>query len=123
MKKPQDDEIAKIITAEKKRYREAQERIRKRLDKARSEAKRLASRFVEEQPSIKKVILFGSVAAGNVRNDWFDIDLGVIGGDSFELFMIAEDSEFKVDVVDLQSASPKFRELAESRGVVLYEQK
>lgn len=96
-------------------------RVRKRLEEARAEAKRLASRFVEEEPSIKKVILFGSVASGNVRNERFDIDLGIIGGDSFKLFMIAEESEFKVDVVDLQSASPKFRELAESRGVVLYE--
>jgi predicted nucleotidyltransferase len=115
-----DPELQKIVDAENKRNQAERERIARRLEAAREEAARLAEEIAKADGSVRKVILFGSVAAGNARNEGFDIDLGILGGDQLALMEITEASSFAVDLVDLEAASPGFREMVERRGEVLY---
>ena len=87
-------EIQKIIEAERARTRRARERISLRLTEARAEAERIAGRLAEVDHELRKVILFGSVAAGTVRSERFDIDLAVEGGDHLSLMRVADHASF-----------------------------
>ena len=115
-----DPAVRRIIQAERRRNAEGRRRAAERLERARAEARRLAGRFAEEDRDVRKVILFGSVAEGTVRDESFDIDLAVEGGDHLKLIRLAEESEFKVDVVDLDTVSPAFDEMVERFGTVIY---
>ena len=114
------DEIGRIVTAQRRRNAEAVRRREARLQEAKREAARLASDFVAEDPSTRLVILFGSVATGRVRSDGFDIDLAVDADRFLRLVELAEDSEFRVDVVDLRTVSRGFRERVLSEGIALH---
>ncbi len=116
-----DPELQKIVDAENERNRGERARIARRLLEARKEAGRLAEALGKADPRVRKVILFGSVAAGNARSERFDIDLGLLGGEQLALMSITEESSFSVDLVDLEAVSPGFRELVERRGEVLYD--
>lgn len=120
MRNPIDPELQKIIDAENERNRAERRRIAWRLVEARKEAERLAEALGRADPNVRKVILFGSVAAGTARSEGFDIDLGLLGGDQLALMSITEESSFRVDLVDLQAVSSRFRELVEQRGEELY---
>ena len=114
------DEIARIVTAQKEKNARAAERRVRRLAEARHEAARLAEEFVRVDRTVRRVVLFGSVATGRVRSERFDIDLAVEADDYFSLLRAAELSSFRVDVVDLRSASTGFARRVLDRGVVLY---
>ena len=58
-------------SAQRERLREA------RLSAARDEARRLEQRFAEEDPELRQVILFGSLATGEIGDREPDIDLAV----------------------------------------------
>lgn len=116
-----DSELRKIVDSERKRNRAGAARRRARLQAARREARRLARRFREEDPGLRRIILFGSVASGRVRSESFDIDLAVEAEEYLRLVAVAEKSSFSVDVVDLQSVSQGFRDRIEASGVLLHE--
>lgn len=116
-----DDFLDRIVQAERKRNAEIRARILTRLRHAREEARRLAHAIGESDPTIRRVVLFGSVATGRVRTLDFDIDLAIEGGDVLQAWRIADASSFAVDVVDLNDVSPGFRAVVEQRGEVLYE--
>ena len=116
-----DDEIRRIVDSERTRSRLAASRLAALLERARTEAGRLAERFAREEPSLKRVILFGSVAAGRVRSERFDIDLAVEADRLGSLLCIAEESEFRVDLLDLSSTSESFRRIVQERGITLHD--
>lgn len=78
-----------------------EEKIRIRMGEAREEAHRMAVLFAEEA-GVKRVILFGSLAEGTVRNIDFDIDLAIVGGDEMRAQVIAERSSFCIDLTDYE---------------------
>ncbi len=114
------DEIARIVSAQRRENQQAARRRAGLLEDARREATRLAARFVEEDPSIRLIVLFGSVATGNVRSDGFDIDLAVDADRYLSLVSAAEDGPFRVDVVDLRAVSAELRDRILKQGTVLY---
>lgn len=116
-----DNEIARIVAAERRRSARAAERRKLRLAAARNEAERLAERMAKADPTLTAVVLFGSVASGSVRSDRFDIDLAVDADDYLHLRTIVEESAYVVDLVDLRSVSSAFRERILQTGIVLYE--
>ncbi|MFN8453803.1 MAG: nucleotidyltransferase domain-containing protein [Anaerolineae bacterium] len=69
--------------------------------------------------------LFGSLARQTVRSPAFDIDLAVQSSpDKFLLLVAAAlESDFKVDMVDLTSASPSLSQFIAQDGIVLYEKR
>lgn len=116
-----DKSLERIVQAERRRNAAAKARIEARLDRARVEARRLALLLADADPGVRRVVLFGSVATGAVRNESFDIDLAVEGGDTIKQMLTVEESEFAVDIVDLDGVSKPFRDLVEKRGQVLYD--
>ena len=86
-----------------------------------AEAERLTKCFLEADPDLHKVVLFGSLATGDLGNREPDIDLAVDSPQYLRLVSIALDSPFKVDVVDLPNASPVISRAVERDGRVMYE--
>jgi predicted nucleotidyltransferase len=105
--------------AQSKRLAERKER----LTKARLEVKRLVHSLLSEEPDITAIILFGSVARGDVSSPDFDIDLGVrCPPERFlRLFSAVSDSSFHVDLVDLDAVDNKVQRSIRREGVVLHE--
>lgn len=88
--------------ADRMRRREPGGAWRERL----REARRLAQRFAEEDPELRQVILFGSLATGEIGDREPKIDLAVESPRCLSLAAIALDSRFKADVIDLATARP-----------------
>ena len=88
---------------------------------ARAEARRLAQRFAEEDPDLRQVILFGSLATGEIGDREPDIDLAVESARYLSLVAIALDSPFKVDVIDLANARPAILQAVDRDGEVIHE--
>lgn len=66
------------------------------------------------------MVLFGSLATGEVGNRQPDIDLAVESVRYLRLVAIALDSPFQVDVVDLATARPAIRQAVARHGKVIY---
>ena len=89
-----DEKIRAIVEAERRRNREAEHRTSRRLERARTEAPRIAAELARIDPSVREVWLFGSVATGRLGREQFDIDLDAV--------------------------SERFREMVYRRGTRLY---
>lgn len=95
------------------------ERMAVRLTRARDEAERLARALRAADAGISRVLLFGSVARGDPRDERFDIDLCIDGGDLYKALDVVGDSPFSVDLVELRLLSAGMRELVEEGGIEL----
>ncbi len=115
-----DDKLRAIVEAERRRNRAAERRRAERLARARREAPRVAAELARVDPGVREVWLFGSVATGRIGRDDFDIDLAVHGGDVISLYARLPNSEFEVDLVDLDSVGERFRDMVYRRGERLY---
>ncbi len=103
----------------RKRNKNEQERTEQRIRAALIEAKRLA-RLLAADAAVAETILFGSLAEETVRNENFDIDLAIRGGNWLKAQEIAEDSPFKVDVVEYDAVPEHIRKRIDERGLVLW---
>ena len=75
------DDIARNLI---KREAREHKRIERRSKSAQEELKKLLAGFLEIDPGLRKVILFGSLAREAVKSVNFDIDLAVqCSGDKF----------------------------------------
>lgn len=103
------------------RARNARERARtrKRAEAARAEAGRLAAAIASDDPSVRAVILFGSLAEGEPSHEGFDIDLAIVGGDVLRAMALTEESTFRVDLVDLDRVPDGVRSRILERGMVM----
>lgn len=115
-----DEKLRAIVKAERARNRKAAEARAGRLARARSEARRIAAELARIDPRVTEVWLFGSVATGRPARDRFDIDLAVRGGDTISLYARLPESEFDVDLVDLDTVSDRFRDMIMRRGERVY---
>ena len=107
-----------------KRIEAAYKRVlRLRVQKARSFLPRLVSAFLELDPELEKVVLFGSLARGIPRQLEFDIDLGVRSKHYFRLLSWALDQPWKIDLVDLDDLQDSPIHDIEAEAIVLYEKK
>ncbi len=115
-----DEKLRAIVEAERRRNRKAAEARADRLARARTEAPRIAAELARIDPRVTEVWLFGSVATGRVGREDFDIDLAVRGGDVISLYARLPESEFDVDLVDIESVSDRFRDMIVRRGERIY---
>jgi predicted nucleotidyltransferase len=95
-----------------------------RKAQALEEVQALVGKFLLVDSGIIKIILFGSLARDDVSSLNSDIDLAVsCSGEHFlALVAIAQDSPFKVDLVDLSTADNRIKDAITREGMVLYEQ-
>jgi len=83
----------------------------------------LAVRMGEADPTLRRVVLFGSTVPGRRYRADSDIDLAVEGGDRARLERIAANLRQSVDIVGMDELRPGIRERVLAEGVVLYEAK
>ncbi len=105
--------------------RKRQQLLEKRIEAAWREVEILKTRFLEIDPALRKILLFGSLGKKQVRSTNFDIDLAVkCSPDKYlQLVGVALDSDFKVDVVDLTTVNQNFRQFILQDSAVIYEQR
>lgn len=114
-------ELARSINAHNRAERSRRAALMtERLARARSEIERLVVEFRRADPDLRRVALFGSLARDSVRSPEFDIDLAVDSSRYMTLLGIALDSGFKVDLVDLSTASRYIRDAVDRDGVEIY---
>ncbi|MCK5735410.1 MAG: hypothetical protein KAH21_02985 [Spirochaetaceae bacterium] len=115
-----DTLISGIIKAEKEQLEKQQKHLENRISKALEEAYRLTEKFLLIDTNLGTVVLFGSLAESRVRSENFDIDLAVKSEKYLQLVSLGLDSDFKVDIVELEALPKSFKERIMKKGRILY---
>jgi predicted nucleotidyltransferase len=84
-------------------------------------ARELAEQMGAEDPSLRRVILFGSTVPGRRYRVDSDIDLAIDGGDRTRLERLAMRIPQTVDIIEIDDLRPGIRDRVLTEGVVLYE--
>ncbi|MDP3177729.1 MAG: nucleotidyltransferase domain-containing protein [Spirochaetaceae bacterium] len=111
------------------RYRAAAERREGRRKAAKAERRekalaflpRIREAFLEIDPEVKAILLFGSLARGEPEREGFDIDIAVRSERYLGLVSWALRQEWKIDVVDLDTIAGTPLVGLEKESEVLYE--
>lgn len=115
--------IQNIVSLIKDGNEEEKGQIEDRVKLARKELKKLRDDFLNIDGKMEKMICFGSLAKNNIESINFDIDIAVKSKKYYQLVSRAMKSEFKVDVIDLDSIHNKIKENIIKYGKVVYEKK
>lgn len=115
--------IQKIVSLIKSGNEEEKRQIRDRVKLAKKELERLKKAFLEIDKDMERMICFGSLAKNNIESIKFDIDIAVKSKKYYQLVSRAMNSDFKVDVVDLDSIHYKIKENIIKYGRVIYEKR
>jgi len=99
------------------------QRIEEKIRTAHQEVRRLVAQFLEIDPAIETIVLFGSLAEDRVFSIDFDIDLAVRSEEYLQLVGCGLKSCFRVDVVDLDHVADPIKSSIEKYGKILYEKK
>ena len=121
--KTDEEKLARIAANLNRQNKLEDKRIKEKIREAKEEVNRLVNRFLEIDPAIEAIVLFGSLAEGNVFSLHFDIDIAVRSQEYLELVSCGLKSSFPVDVVDLDHISEPFKASIEKYGKILYEKK
>ncbi len=119
--KKHDDKLTLIAERIKRQNRLEEQEIRERVYQAHQEVDRLVRLFLETDPDLERVVLFGSLAEERVFSLTFDIDLAVRSDRFLQLVACGLKSPFQVDVVDLDRTPEHIRISIQKYGKVLYE--
>jgi len=118
-----EEKLARIAANMNRKNKLEDRRIKEKVRQANEEVQRLVSRFLEIDPAIETIVLFGSLAEGKVFSLHFDIDLAVRSDEYLKLVGCGLKSSFPVDVVDLDHVADPIRTSIEKYGNILYEKK
>ena len=91
-----------------------------RIAEAKNSIPAIRDEMLKRDPSIRKIVFFGSLATGTVRDLSFDIDIALSGERVFKLAAWGEDQNVPVDVVDYDALTAEFKAEVDRQGVVLY---
>jgi len=85
---------------------------------------RCAATLLKEEYGVKQVVLIGSLASGKGFHPRSDIDLVIWGLDEKKYYQVVGrllglDSEFDVDLIEAEYASPNLSRVIEKDGVLL----
>lgn len=114
-------ELSEAVNTRNRRKRQENELARaRRVAAANNEIERLVKSFRCTDPKLKRIVLFGSLARGSVKRLDFDIDVAVESSRYMDLLGTVLDSDFKIDLIDLTSASRYIRQSVDRDGVELF---
>ena len=114
-------ELSEAVNTRNRRKRQENELARaRRVTAANNEIERLVKSFKRTDPKLQRIVLFGSLARGSVERLDFDIDVAVESSRYMDLLGTALDSDFKIDLIDLTSASRYIRQSVDRDGVELF---
>ncbi len=117
------DKLAEMAEHQIKLQRKHRKSLDSRMVRARQNIHELVREFLAADPTITRIVLFGSLARDDVSSSNFDIDLAVsCSGEHFlRLVSIALNNAFTVDVVDLDRADERIKSAIVRDGITLYE--
>lgn len=118
-----EEKIARIAANLKRENKLEEQRIREKIRAAHEEVRMLVAQFLEIDPGIETIVLFGSLAEGNVFSIDFDIDLAVRSEKYLQFVSCGLKSSFRVDVVDLDRVADPIKASIEKYGKIIYEKK
>ena len=121
--KTDEEKLARIAANLNRLNKLEDKHIKDKIREAQQEVDRLVNRFLEIDPAIEKIVLFGSLAEGTVFSLHFDIDLAVCSQEYLKLIGCGLKSSFPVDVVDLDHVPEPYKASIEKYGKILYEKK
>ena len=117
------EKLARIAANINRENKLEERNIRKKIRAAHEEVQRLLAQFLEVDPGIETIVLFGSLAEDNVFSIHFDIDLAVRSEKYLQLVGCGLKSSFQVDVIDLDHVADHIKSSIEKYGEILYEKK
>ena len=117
------DKLSRMAAYQERMQQQKVDTLAIRKAQALEEVQELVRKFLLLDPGITRIILFGSLARDDVSSLDFDIDLALsCSGEHFlALVALAQDSPFKVDLVDLSMADNRIKGAIARDGMVLYE--
>jgi len=117
------DKLSRMAAHQERMQRQKVETLAIRKVQALEEVQALVEKFLLLDKSITKIVLFGSLARDDVSSLASDIDLAVsCSGERFlALVALAQNSPFKVDLVELSTADNRIKDAIVRDGKVLYE--
>lgn len=113
--------VANIVDNIKRENGEERLRIESRIVQAFKEVEKLKTDFLKMDDELELMILFGSLVKKDIGYINFDIDIGLRSKKYYQLVGRALDSDFKVDVVDLDSVNERIKDEILKNGKVIYE--
>lgn len=117
------EKLARIAANLNRENRLEAQRTKEKIRAAHQEVRRLVAQFLEIDPAIETIVLFGSLAEGTVFSIDFDIDLAVRSEEYLQLVGCGLKSSFRVDVVDLDHVADPIKSSIGKYGKILYEKK
>jgi len=117
------EKLSRMAAYQERLQREKVDALAIRKGQALEEVQVLVGKFLLADSGITKIILFGSLARDDVSSLDSDIDLAVACSNEhfLALVAIAQDSPFKVDLVELSTADNRIKDAIAREGMVLYE--
>ncbi len=117
------DKLSRMAAYQERVQRKKVNALAIRKAQALEEVQTLVRKFLLLDPSITKIILFGSLTRDGVSSLDSDIDLAVSCSSEHFLMLVAhaQDSPFKVDLVELSTADNRIKDAIAREGMVLYE--
>jgi predicted nucleotidyltransferase len=115
------EKLARIAANLNRENRLEAQRIKEKIRAAHQEVRRLVAQFLEIDPAIETIVLFGSLAEDSVFSIDFDIDLAVRSEEYLQLVGCGLKSSFRVDVVDLDRVADPIKSSIDKYGKILYE--
>ena len=117
------EKLARIAANLNRENRLEAQRTKEKIRTAHQEVRRLVAQFLEIDPAIETIVLFGSLAEDTVFSIDFDIDLAVSSEKYLQLVGCGLKSSFRVDVVDLDHVAHPIKSSIDKYGKILYEKK
>ena len=117
------DKLSRMAAYQERLQREKVDALAIHKAQALEEVQALVGKFLLVDSGIIKIILFGSLARDDVSSLNSDIDLAVSCSSEHFLMLVAhaQDSPFKVDLVELSTADNRIKDAIAREGMVLYE--
>jgi predicted nucleotidyltransferase len=117
------EKLSRMAAYQERLQREKVDALAIRKGQALEEVQALVGKFLLADSGITKIILVGSLARDDVSSLDSDIDLAVACSNEhfLALVAIAQDSPFKVDLVELSTADNRIKDAIAREGMALYE--
>lgn len=117
-------DIRKAADRLRRKHETEEQALHNRRKQARSKAQEIAAILGESDPEVKQIFGFGSVFEPWRRfRDDSDIDLAIIGGNWSRLMSIIPESDFSIDLIELELQNREFINHVKEKGVLLYDKK
>jgi predicted nucleotidyltransferase len=113
-------DLGRIVSENRSSATAYEKALSARIREAESSIPRIRDELLDRDPSIRRIVLFGSLATGTVRDLSFDIDIALSGALVFKLAAWGEDQAIPVDIVDYDALTEEFRADIDRLGAVLY---